>query len=134
MKLQYAVVLMVMVGIFGGCASNKNQKNEEVQEVMVDTEAPAPQKPIAVGSIHTSLTFKKLNDGTITAEVTEVLGYGASTPRLSTGTTLELSYQETHSEYLHQLNVGDSFDAAISKSPAGIGTTTERWSIIQILD
>lgn len=129
MKLRFVLVLVLFMALCTECASNKNK-----QEVKVDMEGFKKPTPIAVGTIHAALSFQQVNDHVLTAEVVEVLAYGASTPRLKSGQNLNFHFQDVHADYIKTLDQGSIFNAVISKSPAGINSESDQWNIIEFLE
>jgi hypothetical protein len=66
--------------------------------------------------------------------VREVIGYGATTPRLAIGQTLSLEVQESVSESLSKLKPGDTFSAVISKSTQAMsGSAGQSWKIVELI-
>jgi len=80
------------------------------------------------------LEFVTLTEESVTVEVVEVLGYGASTERLNTSDPLSINYRESVKEYISGLEEGDRFSAVLSMQPGGMNMASASWEITEILD
>jgi len=120
-------VLIVLVTI--GCASNK--KTEQPSVEMEGFEQP---KPISVGTAEVMLEFVTLSEESVTVQIVEVLGYGASTERLNTSDPLSINYRESVKEYISGLEEGNRFSAVLSMQPGGMNMPSASWEITEILD
>ena len=129
MKINSIAVLMMVCATFISCASNKQVPPSGENESTF-----TPNTPIPVGSAHVSLKLVGVDDNTVIATVNEVMGYGSSTERITSETSLELSINSAMAESFEQMAIGDTFKAEISKTPPAMNGEGSGWRIIKLLD
>lgn len=130
MKIKSVILAIFMLSSFMGCASKKSQ----VESGGLDPSSPQMPAPISVGTVEAVFEMVSIENSNLSAKVREVIGYGATTPRLAIGQTLSLEVQESVSESLSKLKPGDTFSAVISKSTQAMsGSAGQSWKIVELI-
>ncbi len=127
MRIHLILAMVMLIGVTTGCASNKNNKPN------VDTEGIEKQVPIPVGSAKVELEFLSYTDDMVTANVTEIIGYGASTDRISRSAPVNYFVHKNVVNDVEQMQEGDIFIALVTMQPAGMGMKKGSWTITEII-
>ncbi len=127
MKKSRLLFLLLAGTLMLNCGSNKKTTEPDPQ--------PEYDIPIDVGSVHARLKIVKLNltGGMLRGELMEVLGYGANTEPMKTGSELHCIISENvNTAGLEEQKL---VDVQIRQAPSGMGMETSRphWTIVKIL-
>ena len=133
MRLKPVYALLLLSALMVSCASNKNKQNSEDQS----SDQPARQVPVAVGTIQVKLMLTSVDtsNNRMTAEITEVVGYGAGTQPLTLGSSVTLSVPSSmESAYrLSEKKEGWNFIAVIAQQrQMGNSNTPVLWDLVEI--
>lgn len=126
MRIHFMLVMVLLIGVTTGCASNKQKQPN------VDTESIEKQIPIPVGSAKVELEFIAYEDEMVQASVREVIEYGASTDRISRSAPVSFHVHDSIVDKVEMLQESDVFIALVAMQPAGMGMRSGSWTITQI--
>lgn len=127
MRIHFILALVLLIGVTTGCASNKNKQPS------VDSEGMEKQIPVPVGSAKVDLEFLSFDDDMVSANVIEVIEYGASTDRISRSAPVSYHVHDSIINDIEMMQEGDTFTALVAMQPAGMGMKSGSWTITQII-
>jgi hypothetical protein len=127
MRIHFILAMVLLIGVTTGCASNKNKQPS------VDTEGMEKQIPVPVGSAKVDLEFLSFDEDMVSANVIEVIEYGASTDRISRSAPNSYYVHDSIIKDIEMMQEGDTFTALVAMQPTGMGMKKGSWAITEII-
>jgi len=130
MKAKLLFMLVALCVLISSCASNKNSKSDVIGEEKIQIPVP-----ISVGTANVQLEFVSYENDILTAQVVEILGYGATTTPLNMDSNMPFYVHENIIEVVSKMEEGTHFNATVALLGEQMNNnTTPKWRLTKIMD